>query len=230
MRPRGDSPRRVCTAPPTDLPQGSQDFGAGRHGLCDQRLRADQRVVTDLDPSEDRGSRGNPASIANNDRPVVELEIRMVELVRTSTHKSVLAETRIFADRDRLEVQNPRSDADPGILLDMQFPGPVNGYPVANQNVFLDSRAEGAQYRGTDFRRTPPPLEDRALDRQVSRSTRFVDFPGISARQTASFHVMGCMDFMALVPVWSRFFVDGRTFSNGICGVYGSVPSELRSP
>lgn len=74
-------------------------------------------------------------------------------------------------------------------------------------------------------------LNPRPLDPQVDGSAQILDFPGFSAPQMASFHVMDCMVCMHQVPARSRLLVGSRTFVRGLRGVYRSVMSSgLRSP
>lgn len=76
--------------------------------------------------------------------------------------KNALRDTRVAADGDLLEVEDPCAFADPCVLTERQLPGPMNADAVANECALSDIRPESAKDCGTQFGRTPPTHEDGA--------------------------------------------------------------------
>lgn len=66
-----------------------------------------------------------------------------------------------------------------------------------------------------------------ALDPQVPRQGRIADFPGRSATQTASFHVMGCIVCRVLVPFWSPTVLDVKQ-SLAWLAFFGPLHEDVR--
>lgn len=109
---------------------------------------------------------GPPRPRPDRDGSVVVGEILGRPVVAAGAQDRLLRDADVAAEAHRLEVEQPCSLPDPGVVTDDELPRPVDAGAVADVHTRPDGGAEGAQDPRPEAGRQPPGMEDEVRHRE----------------------------------------------------------------